>query len=91
MNKADLAVYIARKTGIFQKDALAIIDCLIGAIQEALIKGDRVIIRGLGKFVARKRSVRRIRSVATGQDLEIPAHRVPLFKPGRTLKDKLTK
>ena len=46
MNKLDLAVYIARKTGLFQKDALAIIDCLTKTIQEALVKGDEVIISG---------------------------------------------
>lgn len=89
MNKLDLAVYIARKTGLFQKDALAIIDCLTKTIQEALTKGDEVIIRGLGKFETKERSARRIRNVVTGKEIEIPAHRVPFFKPSQKLKNKV--
>ena len=91
MNKLDLAVYIARKTGLFQKDALAIIDCLTKTIQEALAKGDEVIIRGLGKFETRQRSERRIRNVVTGKEIEIPAHRVPFFKASQKLKEKVRK
>lgn len=89
MNKLDLAVYVARKTGLFQKDALAIIDCLTRTIQEALAKGDEVIIRGLGKFETKERSARKIRNVVTGKEIEIPAHKVPFFKPSQKLKDKL--
>jgi len=89
MNKLDLAVYIARKTDLFQKDALAIIDCLTRTIQEALAKGDEVIIRGLGKFETKERSARKIRNVVTGKEIEIPAHRVPFFKPSQKLKDRI--
>ncbi|MBA7673156.1 DNA-binding protein HU [subsurface metagenome] len=89
MNKLDLAVYIARKTGLFQKDALAIIDCLTKTIQEALTKGDEVIIRGLGKFETKERSARKIRNVVTGKEIEIPVHRVPFFKPSQKLKNKV--
>jgi len=89
VNKLDLAVYIARKTGLFQKDALAIIDCFTKTIQEALAKGDEVIIRGLGKFETKERSARKIRNVVTGKEIEIPAHRVPFFKSSRKLKDRI--
>lgn len=88
MNKLDLAVYVARKTGLFQKDALAIIDCLTRTIQDALVKGDEVIIRGLGKFETKERSARKIRNVVTGKEIEIPAHRVPFFKPSQKLKSR---
>ncbi len=91
MNKLDLAVYVARKTGLFQKDALAIIDCLTKTIQEALTKGDEVIIRGLGKFETKQRSARKIRNVVTGKEIEIPAHKVPFFKSSQKLKDRLRK
>lgn len=91
MNKLDLAVYVARKTSLFQKDALAIIDCLTRTIQEALAKGDEVIIRGLGKFETKKRSARKIRNVVTGKELEIPAHKVPFFKSSRKLKEKVNR
>ena len=89
MNKLDLAVYVARKTGLFQKDALAIIDCLTRTIQDALAKGDEVIIRGLGKFEIKERSARRIRNVVTGKEIEIPAHKAPFFKPSQKLKNKV--
>ena len=86
----ELAAYMARKTGLFQKDALAIIDCLTRTIQDALAKGDEVIIRGLGKFETKKRAARRIRNVVTGQEIEIPAHRVPFFKSSRKLKERVS-
>ncbi|MCK4648482.1 HU family DNA-binding protein [bacterium] len=89
MNKLDLAVYIARKTGLFQKDALAIIDCFTKTIQEALAKGDEVIIRGLGKFETKERAARKIRNIVTGKEIEIPAHRVPFFKSSQKLKDRI--
>ncbi len=91
MNKLDLAVYIARKTGLFQKDALAIIDCFTKTIQEALAKGDEVIIRGLGKFETKQRSARKIRNVVTGKEIEIPAHKVPFFKSSQKLKERIGK
>jgi DNA-binding protein HU-beta len=91
MNKLDLAVYVARKTGLFQKDALAIIDCLTRTIQEALAKRDEVIIRNLGKFETKERSARKIRNVVTGKEIEIPAHRVPFFKSSQKLKDRCNK
>lgn len=91
MNKLDLAIYVARKTGLFQKDALAIIDCLTRTIQEALVRGDEVVIRGLGKFETKQRSTRRIKNVVTGKEIEIPAHRVPFFKSSRKLKEKVAK
>ena len=89
MNKLDLAAYVARKTGLFQKDALAIIDCLTMTIQEALAKGDEIIIRGLGKFETKKRATRAIRNVVTGKEIEIPAHKIPFFKSSRKLKEKV--
>lgn len=88
MNKLELAVYVARKTGLFQKNALAIIDCLTRTIQEALARGDEVIIRGLGRFETKERSARKIRNVVTGKEIEIPAHRVPFFRPSQKLKGR---
>ena len=87
----DLAAYVARKTGLFQKDALTIIDCLTRTIQEALAKGDEVIIRGLGKFETKERAARKIRNVVTGKEIEIPAHKVPFFRPSQKLKERLGK
>jgi len=60
---------------------------MVGTIQGALAKGDKVQIIGFGSFEVRDRKERKVISPATGQEITVPATKVPAFKPGKSLKE----
>lgn len=87
MNKAELVKSLAEKAGVTQKEAGKILDATVATIQDALASGDKVQIIGFGTFEVRNRKARKVISPATGEEIEVPATRVPAFKPGKSLKE----
>ncbi|HZJ84176.1 MAG TPA: HU family DNA-binding protein [Syntrophomonadaceae bacterium] len=87
MNKTELVKALAEKAEMTQKDAAKALDALVASIQEALAKGDRVQIIGFGSFEVRDRKERKVISPATGEEILVPATKVPAFKPGKSLKE----
>ena len=86
-NKAQLIETVAEKTGLTKKDATVAVDAVFGSIQDFLEKGDKVQLIGFGNFEVRERAARKGRNPQTGAEIEIPASKVPAFKPGKALKD----
>jgi integration host factor subunit beta len=60
---------------------------MIDSIKSALVKGERVEIRGFGNFKTRTREGRTARNPKTGETFEVPSKKVPHFKPGKELKE----
>lgn len=85
--KADLINNVAEKTGLTKKDATAAVEALFETVTETLAKGDRVQVIGFGSFEVRDRAARKGRNPQTGEEIEIPATKVPAFKAGKALKD----
>ena len=83
MNKNELVEAIAEKMGTTKKEA--------EAVKEALVDGKKVQIIGFGNFEVRERAARKGRNPQTGKEIEIPASKVPAFKPGKGLKDAVNK
>lgn len=86
-NKAQLVSDVATATGLTKKDATAAVDAVFSSIQAFLAKGEKVQLIGFGNFEVRQRAARKGRNPQTGQEIEIPASKVPAFKPGKALKD----
>ncbi len=86
MTKADLAAKVAG-TGMTQKQAAAAVDTIIGAISDALSNGEKVRLVGFGTFSVKERKARIGRNPRTGEALNIPAKKVPVFSAGKALKD----
>ena len=86
-NKAQLIETVAETTGLTKKDATVAVDAVFGSIQDFLEKGDKVQLIGFGNFEVRERAARKGRNPQTGAEIEIPASKVPAFKPGKALKD----
>lgn len=86
-NKAELVNDVASATGLTKKDATAAVDAVFSSIQASLAKGDKVQLIGFGNFEVRQRAARKGRNPQTGQEIQIPASKVPAFKPGKALKD----
>jgi len=86
-NKAQLVDDVASKTGLTKKDAAAAVDAVFGSVQSTLAKGEKVQLIGFGNFEVRQRAARKGRNPQTAKEIQIPASKVPAFKPGKALKD----
>ena len=87
MNKAELINAAAEKAGLSKKDTEAAINAAIDAIVESLTNEDKVQLVGFGAFEVKRRAARIGRNPKTKESIEIPASKVPVFKPGKALKD----
>ena len=61
----------------------------LGCITEALREGDKVELRGFGSFRARSRNARQGRNPRTGDAVQVPAKKVPIFKAGKDLRERV--
>jgi DNA-binding protein HU-beta len=87
MTKAELVSSIAERSGLSKKDAGAALEAVLDSITAALAAGDKVQLVGFGTFEVRERAARTGRNPQTGEDIAIAARSVPVFKPGKALKD----
>ena len=88
MNKATLIAKIAEKSALNKKQAEAALNAFTDTIVEALKEGDKVQLMGFGTFEIKERAARTGRKPATGEIIEIPAKKSPIFKAGKGLKDQ---
>ena len=86
MNKSDLVNAVAA-AGFTKKDADKAVAAVFGAIEDALVKGDKVQLIGFGTFEVRERAAKEGRNPRTGETLKIAASKVPAFKAGAALKN----
>ncbi len=89
MNKMELISVMAENAGLSKKDAEAALKAFMSAVEGALVKGDKVQLVGFGTFEVRERAARIGRNPQTGAEMKIAAAKVPAFKAGRALKDKI--
>ena len=90
MTKAELVDEVARAAELNKRDAEVIVETVFESIVSALHKGEKVELRGFGSFRTRERGPRRGRNPKTGEPVDVPAKRVPYFKPGKELKEFFT-
>lgn len=86
MNRSDLVQEVARVSGLTREVSDTIVTAVFERIIEALVKGERVELRGLGTFTIRQRRARVGRNPKTGARVNVPARRVPSFKIGKELQ-----
>lgn len=87
MTKADLVVDVMRLGDLTRTDAETIIETIFDSVIAALRSGDKIEVRGFGSFRTRERNSRVGRNPKTGARVEVPAKRVPYFKPSKDLRD----
>jgi len=89
MNKAEMVDAVAEKADMTKKDAEAAVNAVMDVIQEALEKGDKVSLVGFGTFEVRSRAARTGRNPQTKEEIRIPATKVPAFRAGKSLKERI--
>ena len=87
MTKADLIEEVSRVVEMTRKDSEVIVEAIFDSIVRALRGGDKIEIRGFGSFRTRERQARIGRNPKTGERVDVPAKRIPYFKPSKELKD----
>ena len=87
MTKAELVEDVAKAAELTKKDAEKLVEIVFESIIDTLNQGEKIELRGFGSFRVRERGARRGRNPNTGDPVDIPAKRVPYFKPGKELKE----
>ena len=91
MTKADLVDLVVAGGDLTRRDGEIIIETFFGGIAEALRSDDKVEIRGFGSFRTRRRNSRTGRNPKTGSKVDVPAKRIPFFKPSKELRDAVNR
>ncbi len=89
VTKADLVDLVAERAGITRKEADEAVRVVLGGVVEALTHGEKVELRGFGSFRIRQRGSRLGRNPKTGEQVKVPAKKIPYFKPGKDLREQL--
>ena len=87
MTKADLIEEVSTLAEVTRKDGEVIVETIFDSIVKSLRAGDKIEIRGFGSFRTRQRKPRTGRNPKTGAKVDVPAKKIPYFKPSKELKD----
>jgi integration host factor subunit beta len=87
MTKADLIDEVSRLAELTRKDSEVIVETIFDSVVRSLRAGDKIEIRGFGSFRTRQRKPRTGRNPKTGEKVDVPAKKIPFFKPSKELKD----
>ena len=87
MTKAELIEDVSRVAELSRKDSETIVETIFESIVKSLRTGDKIEIRGFGSFRTRQRNPRIGRNPKTGARVDVPAKKIPYFKPSKELKD----
>ena len=91
MTKSELTAIAAEHAGISKKDAERLINAAIDAASAALAKGEQVQLTGFGTFEVKQREAKIGRDPRTKESIQIPATKIPVFKPSKGLRDRVSK
>lgn len=90
MIKSELIQRIAEDNPhLYQRDVERIVSTVFEEITQALVRGDRVELRGFGAFSVKHRDARIGRNPRTGESVPVPDKNVPFFKTGKDLRERL--
>ena len=90
MTKSELINRVAERLPyLTRKDAEIIVNTIFDSMVDALVEGDRIEIRGFGSFKVKNRGDREGRNPKTGEAVRIPAKRMPFFKIGKELYERI--
>jgi integration host factor subunit beta len=89
MTKSDLVEHLSTKLNLPKGRAEALVDCVFDTMERALRNGERIEIRGFGSFEIREYKAYEGRNPRTGATVEVKPKRLPFFKVGKELKERI--
>ena len=87
MTKAELVEEVSKVSDLTKKHSEVIVDTVFQSIIDAMHNDEKIELRGFGSFRIRQRRSRQGRNPKTGDRVEVPAKKIPYFKPGKELKE----
>ena len=89
LTKGDLVDILAEGTGLTKVETSAVVDGLFATMSYAFKKGDSIDIRGFGRFKVVQRKARTARNPKSGEEVLVPARKVPVFRCSKELRDSI--
>ncbi len=89
MNKSELIENLAEDLDISHREAVSITETIIGAMTESLVAGESIEIRGFGSFVVKQYDSYEGRNPKTGKKIKVKPKKLPFFKVGKDLREKV--
>lgn len=89
MTKTDLIEKLHEENYCTKKDAEALVNAVFDAIRDSLVAGEKVTISKFGTFEVRERSAKQCKNPRTGESVQVPASKAPVFKSSKSLKESV--
>jgi integration host factor subunit beta len=89
MNKSQLVDVLSHRVGLTQKKAEEVINLIFETLTDALRAEDRIEVRGFGSFMVKQYGAYTGRNPKTGASIRVPPKRLPFFKVGKDLKERV--
>lgn len=89
MNKSELIEKLAERTGLNAMQSEEIVNLIYKKMRDTLVNGGRIEIRGFGSFVVKEYEAYQGRNPKTGQKIDVPPKKLPFFKVGKELKERI--
>ena len=92
MNKSNLIEKIVSlNPDVYQKDIVKVVDIFFGTLTKAIVKKDRIELRGFGTFDVKNREARIARNPKNGSIVAVQSKKVPFFRMGKSMKERINK
>ena len=92
MNKSNLITKIVNlNEDVYQKDIVKIVDIFFKTLTKAIVKNDRIELRGFGTFDVKNREARMARNPKDGSIVAVPSKKIPFFRMGKSMKERINK
>ncbi len=89
MNKSQLIEALAKAENLSLKKAEEVVNIVFGDMEDALVRGERIEIRGFGSFKVKHYGSYQGRNPKTGEIIHVAEKRLPFFKVGKELKERV--
>lgn len=89
MNKSELIERLAEKSGLNVMQAEEIVNLIYKKMKDTMVNGGRIEIRGFGSFVVKEYQSYQGRNPKTGEKIHVPPKKLPFFKVGKELKERV--
>lgn len=89
MIKSELIARVAEKSKVPHREAALLVESIFGAMREAILKGERIELRGFGSFANRHYTSYQGRNPKTGVSIQVSPRKIPFFKVGKELREKV--
>lgn len=89
MNKSELMERLAERSGINVMQAEDVVNLIYRKMRDTMVNGGRIEIRGFGSFVVKEYQAYQGRNPKTGEKISVPPKKLPFFKVGKELKERI--